>query len=94
MSKKPGPPGGQTGPVRLRQIALVARDLKKMEELLVRRTDTLLEVGLEMIANLMITVLCPRHRGHVQRRGSWTVGTREYLAYVDTYEWSTNEMID
>ena len=35
MSKRPGPANTfETGPVRLRQIALVARDLQKAEELL------------------------------------------------------------
>lgn len=37
MSKKPGPPGAnQSGPTRLRQIALVAKDIEKAKELLVR----------------------------------------------------------
>lgn len=40
-TKKPGPPNtAGTGPVRLRQIALVAKDLKKAEELLTKVLGT------------------------------------------------------
>lgn len=79
MSKKPGPPSSNnaSGPVRLRQIALVARDLKKTEDLLVRTQRRRPDMRAH---SLTPPVPCTRNRSNVRGRSRRAVGTGEHLA--------------